>query len=145
MPPTLIAPLAALAVLAAAAAVLAVQRWWQRRLLGRSVLGVEPGAHGGDRPDILYFTGESCTVCHVAQRPALVRLRSLLSDVSIRQVDVADDPSTARRYRVMTLPTTVVLDARGRTVAVNVGYASEIALRDQVQAARAPAMDAALA
>ncbi len=43
----------------------------------------------------------------------------------------------------MTLPTTVVLDADGRTVAVNVGFASELTLRDQVEAARAPSHGAA--
>ncbi len=88
-------------------------------------------------PDILYFTGENCTICHVAQRPALGWLRSLLEGVSIREVDVARDPDAARRYRVMTLPTTGVLDPDGRTAAVNTGYTSEIALRDQVEAARA--------
>jgi hypothetical protein len=36
----------------------------------------------------------------------------------------------------MTLPTTVVLDPGGRTTAVNAGYASETALRDQVREAR---------
>ncbi len=139
MPSALIAPLAALVILAAAAGVLTLQRWWQRRLLGTTVLGSAAGVVGDDRPDILYFTGENCTVCHVAQRPALRRLRSLLSDVTIREIDVARDPATARRYRVMTLPTTVVLDEGGRTVAMNVGYASEAALRDQVEAARTPA------
>jgi thiol-disulfide isomerase/thioredoxin len=145
MPSVLIAPLAAFVVLAAAAAVLAVQRWWQRRLLGSAVPGPASGAVDAERPDILYFTGENCTVCHVAQRPALRRLHSLLSDVTIREIDVAREPSAARRYRVMTLPTTVVLDAGGRTVAVNVGYVSEAALRDQVEAARASVMAGALA
>ncbi len=139
----LIAPLAALVLLAAGAALLAMQRWWQRRLLGREVLGVASVA--ADRPDILYFTGENCTVCHVAQRPALRRLRELLSDVAVREIDVARDPSLARRYRVMTLPTTVVIDGGGRTVAVNVGYASEAALRDQVEAARTSDRERALA
>jgi thiol-disulfide isomerase/thioredoxin len=134
----LIAPLAALLVLAGFAALLAVQRWWQRRLLGRAVVGIADGA--ADRPDILYFTGENCTVCHVAQRPALGRLRSLIADVTIREIDVARDPSAARRYRVMTLPTTVVLDPDGRAVAVNVGYAPEAALRDQVEEARTSAL-----
>jgi thiol-disulfide isomerase/thioredoxin len=141
----LIAPLAALLVLAGFAALLAVQRWWQRRLLGRAVVGIADGARAADRPDILYFTGENCTVCHVAQRPALGRLRSLIADVAIREIDVARDPSAARRYRVMTLPTTVVLDPDGRTVAVNVGYASEAALRDQVEEARTSALAGAFA
>jgi thiol-disulfide isomerase/thioredoxin len=145
VPSVVIAPLAALVVLGAAAGALALQRWWQRRLLGSTILGIASGAVATDQPDILYFTGENCTVCHVAQRPALRRLRSMLDDVTIREIDVARDPATARRYRVMTLPTTVVLDAGGRTIAVNAGYASEAALLDQVEAARASAMVGALA
>jgi len=133
--PVLIAPLAAAAVLAVAWGVLALQRWWQRRLVGTNLVGV-PSRSDAGVPDILYFTGESCTVCHVAQRPALERLREQLTDVTVREIDVAADPVTARTYRVMTLPTTVVLDREGRTVAVNAGFASETALRDQVHAAR---------
>ena len=134
MPPPLIAPLAALVLLALAVAVLALQRRRQRRLVGAVLLDSAPA---GDRiPDILYFTGEHCTTCHVAQRPALQRLRGVIKDVAIREIDVAVDPRSARTYRVMTLPTTIVLDPAGRTTAVNAGFAAETVLRDQVMAAR---------
>ncbi len=75
-------------------------------------------------------------MCHVAQRPALTRLRELIDDVAIRELDVAVDREAARHPRVMTLPTTVVLDSQGRMTAVNAGFASESVLRDQVAAAR---------
>lgn len=140
MSTVLIAPVVAVLVVAAAAAVLALQGRSQRRLVGTAVRG--SFRDDTERPDILYFTGANCTVCHVAQRPALGRLRSLVGDVAIREIDVARDPAAARRYRVMTLPTTVVLDPGGRTVAVNAGYASETALRDQVREARRSMADA---
>jgi hypothetical protein len=135
--PPLLAPVIAFAVLAVAAGALTLQRSWQRHLVGTSLLGRAPAGVAASVPDILYFTGEHCTVCHVAQRPALRRLRELIADVDIHEVDVASDPRTARSYRVMTLPTTVVLDRRGRMTAVNAGFATETVLRDQVQAARA--------
>jgi hypothetical protein len=134
--PVLVAPGAALVVVAVVAGLLRLQGWWQRRLVGSAVELAGAARGGPPLPDILYFTGESCTICHVAQRPALRRLETMLSDVAIREIDVARDPSSARRYRVMTLPTTVVLDPSGRTVAVNAGYASETALRNQVETAR---------
>ena len=140
MPAPLFAPLVAAGVIAVAAAALGVQRWWQRRLLGTVLVGRSTAPH----PDVLYFTGASCTVCHVAQRPALRRLGELVTDLRVHEVDVAANPALARRYRVMTLPTTIVLDGSGRTVALNVGFASETVLRDQVdqarQAAEAPAI-----
>ena len=121
-------------MLAVAAAGLQVQRSGQGRLVGNVV---EPPTPGG--PDILYFTGENCTVCHVAQRPALHRLRTSIPSVDVREIDVAADPQSARVYRVMTLPTTVILDASGRVSAINAGFAPESRLRTQVEAARAGA------
>jgi hypothetical protein len=132
MAPVLVAPLAALLAIAAVAAVLRLQRSSQRRLLGR----VAPDVRGG-AADILYFTGENCTICHIAQRPALRRLRNTMTDLQVTEIDVAADPQAARAYRVMTLPTTVVLDAGGRVSALNAGFASEARLRTQVETARA--------
>jgi thiol-disulfide isomerase/thioredoxin len=132
MPPPLLAPFVAAAVLAVAWAVLGLQRRSQRRLVG-TMRSVHAAA---EQPDILYFTGPNCTVCQVAQKPALRRLRELVADVTIREIDVSVDPASARTYRVMTLPTTVVLGPDGRTAAVNIGFASEASLRDQLHAAR---------
>lgn len=132
----LIAPIVAALVLALGAGALALQRARQRQLVG-SLVGTAAATGTGRVPDILYFTGENCTVCHVAQRPALQRLRELVEDVAIREIDVALDRASARAYRVMTLPTTVVLDPSGRATAVNAGFAAESVLRDQVVAARA--------
>jgi hypothetical protein len=129
--------LAAAVILALAAGALALQRSRQRRLVGSRRLSATGQQGEVGIPDILYFTGENCTICHVAQRPALERLRHLIDDVAVREIDVAEDPSSARAYRVMTLPTTVVLDPSGLTTAVNAGFAAESMLRDQVLAARA--------
>jgi hypothetical protein len=140
MAPVLLAPIAALLAIAVVAGVLRLQRSSQRRLLG----GVAP-AVGGGTADILYFTGENCTVCHVAQRPALRRLREAITDLQVTEIDVGVDPKAARAYRVMTLPTTVVLDAGGRVSALNVGFVSETLLRTQVEAARTTAAREAVA
>ncbi|HEY7927183.1 MAG TPA: thioredoxin family protein [Candidatus Dormibacteraeota bacterium] len=136
----LLAPLAAVAVIAVAVAVLTLQRASQRRLVGRAAPAV-----AGAFPDILYFTGKSCTVCHVAQRPALKRLHEEITDLQVTEIDVGVDPQAARAYRVMTLPTTVVLDAAGRVSALNAGFAAETQLRTQVQAARASTAPEAVA
>ncbi|HEX4755353.1 MAG TPA: thioredoxin family protein [Candidatus Dormibacteraeota bacterium] len=127
----LLAPIAAAAAIAIVAGVLRLQRSSQRRLLGR----VAPAGCGGTA-DILYFTGENCTICHVAQRPALRRLHEAITDLQVTEIDVGVDPQAARAYRVMTLPTTVVLDARGRVSALNAGFVGETLLRTQVEAAR---------
>ncbi len=73
------------------------------------------------------------------------RLRELIEDVDIRELDVAANQRAVRTYRVMTLPTTVVLDRRGSMTAVNAGFATESVLRDQVEATRASSAQAAVA
>ncbi len=90
-------------------------------------------------PYILYFTGESCTVCRTHQEPALARLGA----VRIDKVDAIADRVLADRFRVYTLPTTVVMAPDGRALHVNYGYAPATKLERQLADARLAAMGAA--
>ncbi|HVC40820.1 MAG TPA: thioredoxin family protein [Candidatus Saccharimonadales bacterium] len=132
----LLAPLIAIAAVAGAALLLRVQRSGQRELVGSVV---EHVARPGRLPSILYFTGEACTICHTAQRPALRTLAAGIdSGIEIREIDIAVEPELARRYRVMSLPTTIVLDAGGEVTHINVGFASGEVLRRQLVDAGMP-------
>ena len=107
----LLAPLIAIAAIGGVALLLRVQRGGQRELVGSVV---ETAGRAASCPSILYFTGESCTICHTAQRPALRALAAGIDPgIEIREIDIAVEPELARRYRVMSLPTTIVLDAVG--------------------------------
>jgi len=83
-------------------------------------------------PYILYFTGESCTVCRTHQEPAL----SKLGDVRIEKVDAVAERTLADRFHVYTLPTTVVMAADGKALHVNYGYAPAPKLGRQLAEAR---------
>ena len=83
-------------------------------------------------PYILYFTGESCTVCRTHQEPAL----SKLGDVRIEKVDAVSERTLADRFHVYTLPTTVVMAADGKALHVNYGYAPAPKLERQLAEAR---------
>jgi len=123
-----LAPLFAVALIALAALALRAGQARQRRHLVGRVVEAQAG-----EPAILFFSGATCTICHTAQRPALERLAPELDGrVTVREVDVADEPALARRFKVMSLPTTVVLDGEGRARAVNAGFASAQLLRDQL-------------
>lgn len=130
----LLAPLVALVIVGAASYALQLQRRGQNRLVGRVVdADVPNGAALQADPSILYFTGVNCSVCHVAQKPALASLPERLGrTVSIREVDVADDPALARSYRVLTLPTTIVLRPDRSIAAINAGFAPADTLRRQL-------------
>ena len=83
-------------------------------------------------PYILYFTGDSCTVCKTHQEPALAKL----GGVRVDRVDAIEERGLADRFHVYTLPTTVVMAADGRAVHVNYGYAPAPKLERQLADAR---------
>jgi thioredoxin-like negative regulator of GroEL len=92
-------------------------------------------------PYILYFTGDSCTVCKTHQEPALARL----GDVRIDKVDAVEERTLADRFHVYTLPTTVVMGADGRALHINYGYAPAPKLERQLTEARGAALTTATA
>lgn len=87
-------------------------------------------------PYILYFTGESCTVCRTHQEPALAKL----GPVRVDKVDAIEDRTLADQFHVYTLPTTVVMSADGRPLHVNYGYAPATKLERQLADARTAAV-----
>jgi hypothetical protein len=132
----LLAPLIAVVVVIGGALILKAQRGGQRELVGSIV---ESPRLCGSLPSILYFTGASCTICHTAQRPALRALAEGLDEaIEIREVDIAAEPDLARQYRVMSLPTTIVLDATGQVAGINAGFANAETLRRQLVDAGLP-------
>ena len=86
----------------------------------------------GEEPYILYFTGDSCTVCRTHQEPALARL----GDVRIDKVDAVNERVLADQFHVYTLPTTVVMGADGNALHINYGYAAAPKLERQLADAR---------
>jgi thioredoxin-like negative regulator of GroEL len=82
---------------------------------------------------VLFFTGEHCSVCHHRQKPALEILQSSHNgDLRVLELDAVQESSLARRFGVLTLPSTVVLAADGTVGAVNYGFAPSDQLNAQV-------------
>lgn len=140
--------------LAAALALYLTRRYVarQRRLALATDGAPEPRAgisHTGDgasTPRILAFSSPYCSPCHTLQEPALRRVAERLGPaVAIETVDATEHPDLAARYRVMTLPATVVFDDAGHPAAVNYGYAAAEKLLTQVTAATAAASSPAAA
>ena len=126
MSPQLWALAAAAMVIAVVAGLETLRGWRARRLAAGAT------AAPSSDPYILYFTGESCTVCRTHQEPALSRL----DGVRIDRVDAVEDRLLADRFHVYTLPTTVVMAADGKALHVNYGYASATKLQRQLADAR---------
>jgi thioredoxin-like negative regulator of GroEL len=132
----LLAPVIAIAAIGGVALLLRIQKGGQRELVGSVV---EATGQRSRLPSILYFTGEACTICHTAQRPALRALAAGIDPaITIREIDIAVEPDLARRYRVMSLPTTIVLDGSGQVTDINVGFANGEMLHRQLVDAGMP-------
>jgi thioredoxin-like negative regulator of GroEL len=82
---------------------------------------------------ILAFSSADCHQCHTMQTPALQRVTEARKyQVSVEEIDAPGSPELTQRYQVLTVPTTVVLDATGHVHAVNYGFANTQRLLEQV-------------
>lgn len=108
------------------------------RRVGETVLDAPADAAlATGAPTILYFHGDRCASCVVQERE-LDALLIAHPEVAIR-ADHAPSGLSAR-FRVLTVPSTVVLDGAGRARAVNYGLAGRDAL--EAQLARIPRLEA---
>ena len=88
-----------------------------------------------NKPVIVYFTTPDCVPCKTVQRPALDKVRTLLGEkLQVIEIDAAERPDLAKRWGVMSVPTTFLLDARGEARYVNNGVARVEKLMEQIQA-----------
>lgn len=125
-----------LAVGSVALALYALWRHWQQQRLQtlRTVtepIHLPPEVDGG-KPTVLYFTTAECAQCRLQQTPILTQLQAR-ADVAVHKFDALEQEALARVYGVMTVPTTVVLDAELRPVAINHGVTPLQKLQVQVR------------
>lgn len=133
----LIRGLLALAIMVAGALLYwSFGRWALRRARGNTadLAGLQPGI-----PAVLYFTTPQCAPCRTVQRPALVQLQEWLADsIQVIEVDAARRPALADSWGVLTVPTTFLIDSRGRTRRVNQGVVRAENLLAQLEAIEGP-------
>ena len=125
--------IALLIVIAALALYWLFSRIILRRARGRR-LGletIEPGI-----PAILYFTTPDCMPCKTVQRPELEKLAARLEpELQIIAVDASVQTELADYWGVLSVPTTFIIDSRGRPRRVNYGVTRADKLFEQIQAA----------
>jgi hypothetical protein len=86
------------------------------------------------RPAVVAFSTPSCAECRTRQAPALARLSAALGDaVTVRSLSALEHPNLVQQIGILTVPATVVLDRDGRVRKLNLGYASDERLREQLQ------------
>jgi hypothetical protein len=86
------------------------------------------------RPAVVAFSTPTCGECRARQAPALARLAALVGDsVTIRSLSALEHPELVARVGILTVPATVVIDAAGTVRHLNLGYAPESRLHEQVR------------
>ncbi len=126
-------------------AVLAI-RWWVSRRDGQlraappSEIWGALSAKPDGRPTLVVFSSPSCVACRTTQAPAVDAMTAKLGDSTPRliKIDITEQPEVAHAFRVLTVPTTVILDVQGHVSAINHGFATSEHLADQVGSAQTP-------
>ena len=97
------------------------------------VQSIEPLDMAGSVPTLLYFCADFCASCKLQQTPIIDNLATKLgASIAVRYYDATEHPDLASRYKVLTLPTTVVLDSQGHVAHINYGLASQAKLEAQL-------------
>ena len=87
-----------------------------------------------NKPVIVYFTTPDCVPCKTVQRPAINHVSNLLGEkLHVIEIDATERPDLAKVWGVMSVPTTFLLDARGKARYVNNGVARAEKLMEQLQ------------
>ncbi len=101
----------------------------QRRRAARGSL--DRAATG--RSAVLVFTSPTCAPCKLQQLPIIDRILVDWRDkIEVEIIDITEKPEVAAQYGVWSLPTTILLDAQRKVIAINQGVALEKKLRDQL-------------
>lgn len=85
-------------------------------------------------PAVLYFTTPACVPCKTVQRPALAQLQETLGErVQVIEIDASAQPHLADYWGVLSVPTTFIIDRRGRPRRINHGVAGAEKLQRQIE------------
>ncbi|MEE9507697.1 MAG: thioredoxin family protein [Anaerolineales bacterium] len=88
----------------------------------RAQLGLNLEQFQMGHPAILYFTTPNCMPCKTVQRPALDKISSYYGDeIQIIEINALTQPELADSWGVLSVPTTFIIDAKGRPRRVNHG------------------------
>jgi len=87
-----------------------------------------------DKPVLVYFTTPDCAPCKTVQRPAIERVSSVLGErLEVVEINAYEQPGLAKTWGVLSVPTTFVIDERGKARYVNNGVARAEKLLEQIQ------------
>jgi thiol-disulfide isomerase/thioredoxin len=131
-----LATVSALVVLAVAT----VRLWSSQRVERLRADQSEPlwralGQSPDGRPSLVVFSTPGCTACRTVQLPAVEAVEARFGErLRVLKVDFSTQPAVGEAFKVLTAPTTVVLDGDGRVGSFNHGFSPANQLSAQLSA-----------
>ena len=83
-------------------------------------------------PTILYFQSDSCATCPTQSRFLNQLNQAKNGRLTIQKINADQELETADKYRVFTLPTTILMDAKGNVRKINYGLTNTQKLDKQI-------------
>ena len=94
---------------------------------------IQPHESYRGKSTLLYFTADYCPACKFQQAPIIETLAAQFGDsIAVEKYDVSKQPELASQYKVLTLPTTVILDPQGQVAHINYGLTHQAKLETQL-------------
>ncbi len=102
------------------------RKWTKSKKVNRDLLPLwQPGSQS-----IMFFTNDSCFECDKLQKPALKLLQT--KNTQIFTINASLETALANYYRILTVPTTIILNNQGLPQFINHGYTNEKILSAQL-------------
>ena len=86
------------------------------------------------KPTILFFSAPDCVTCHTVQAPALENIEKSVKDkINIIEINTFQQPELAKKWKILSVPTLIILDAKGELAHIKHGAQSTSALLTDIQ------------
>lgn len=95
-------------------------------------VNVNARAFAGGQPTLLYFRSDTCAACPTQSRYVENLVQGGNGRFTLQSIDVDSQPDKAKEYGVMTLPTTMIIDANGQVKEINYGLTPSHKLQKQL-------------
>lgn len=102
-----------------------------RTVHGRRISRAVAGS-GRTTPTLLYFHSDHCAACPAQGRMLDQLLVTWNGRLTVERIDAEQEPETASRYGVFSLPTTILIDTTGHVQQINYGLTHTTKLEQQL-------------